>query len=286
MDRRTTVVLLIAPALTVILVMFAGGLSLGLTQSLDYFPAAGRHSVSLDAYRSLFADRGFLRSLGLTLFVSLMSTVGSLALGLLSALALRGPLGRSKFVHYVYQVPLTVPHLVVAIGLLMVMSQSGLLSRIVYAAGIIESQSEFPILVRDNWGIGIMIAYIWKQIPFIGLIALSVLQSVAVDYEKAAQALGANRWQRFRHVLLPLVMPGLVPASIIIFAFVFGSFEVPLLLGKSYPSMLSVLAYRLYVDVDLGSRPQAMATSVFIGVFVLILVIAYRKITAASRYGR
>jgi putative spermidine/putrescine transport system permease protein len=270
----------------VILVMFAGGLSLGLTQSLDYFPAAGRHSVSLDAYRSLFADRGFLRSLGLTLFVSLMSTVGSLALGLLSALALRGPLGRSKFVHYVYQVPLTVPHLVVAIGLLMVMSQSGLLSRIVYAAGIIESQSEFPILVRDNWGIGIMIAYIWKQIPFIGLIALSVLQSVAVDYEKAAQALGANRWQRFRHVLLPLVMPGLVPASIIIFAFVFGSFEVPLLLGKSYPSMLSVLAYRLYVDVDLGSRPQAMATSVFIGVFVLILVIAYRKITAASRYGR
>jgi hypothetical protein len=42
--------------------------------------------------------------------------------------------------------------------------------------------------------------------------------------------------------------------------------------------MLSVLAYRLYVDVDLSARPQAMATTVFIAVFVLVLVAVYRRL--------
>lgn len=277
---------MLAPALSILLVMFAGGLSLGFSQSLGYFPAGGQRELSLAAYAALFRDQGFVRSLALTLFVSFCATAGSLVLGVLSALALRGALWKSRFVHFVYQVPLTVPHLVVAVGLLMVMSQSGLISRALYAVGAISDQSEFPILVRDDWGVGIIIAYMWKQIPFIGLIALSVLQSVAVDYELAAQALGAGRLQRFRHVILPLVMPGLIPASIIIFAFAFGSFEVPLLLGKSFPSMLSVLAYRLYVDVDLAARPQAMATSVFIAVFVLVLVVLYRKIASRIGYGR
>ena len=54
---------------------------------------------------------------------------------------------------------------------------------------------------------------------------------------------------------------------------------VPFLLGKSYPAMLSVLSYRLYIDVDLNARPQAMAMSILIAFFVLILVVFYRRIS-------
>ena len=81
-----------------------------------------------------------------------------------------------------------------------------------------------------------------------------------------------------RHVLIPLVLPGVLPAAVIVFAFVFGAFEVPLLLGARYPSMLSVLAYRLYTDIDLGLRSQSMALSVLIAVIVMVLTASYRRL--------
>jgi putative spermidine/putrescine transport system permease protein len=140
-------------------------------------------------------------------------------------------------------------------------------------------------MVHDDWGIAIILVYMWKQVPFIGLIALAVLQSIGADYEQLARSLGATPRQTLRHVLVPLVGPALVPASIIIFAFTFGSFEVPFLLGKTFPSMLSVFAYRLYVDVDLAARPQAMATSIFIALCVLSLVYLYRLATRRALGG-
>ena len=65
---------------------------------------------------------------------------------------------------------------------------------------------------------------------------------------------------------------------IICFAFTFGSYEVPFLLGRPYPAVLSILAYRLYDNVDLNARPQAMAMAVFMTVFLMLFVVAYKKL--------
>jgi len=270
---------MLAPALVVIGFIFAGGLVLGLSQSLGYMPIIGERGFSLRAYAELVARPGFARSLGLTIFVSVASTVAAVALAVVTALTLRKRFRGKKLVSFVYQLPLTVPHLVIAVGFLLLISQSGLLARAAHALGWIRESSQFPILVFDDLGIGIILVYVWKEVPFIGLIALAVLQSLGEDYEEQARTLGAGRWQTFRHVLLPLILPGILPGSIIIFAYVFGAFEVPYLLGKSFPSMLSVLSYRLYIDVDLNARPQAMAMSILIALFVLLLVTAYRRLT-------
>ena len=70
---------------------------------------------------------------------------------------------------------------------------------------------------------------------------LAILQSVGEDYEQAAQSLGANRWQQFRYVTLPLIMPGVLSASVIVFAFTFGAYEIPAILGQTFPKALPVL---------------------------------------------
>jgi putative spermidine/putrescine transport system permease protein len=278
--RRTRdIVLLLSPAVLVLIILFAGGVTMGLLQSLGYLPAAGFEDFSPRAYIEVFRSPGFLHSFGLTLWVSLVSTIVTIVLAVLTALVLRHGFRGRGLLTFIYQFPLTVPHIVVAAGMLTLVSQSGLLSRIAFNLGLISEQAEFPILVHDDWGVGIILVYLWKQVPFIGLIALAVLQSIGEDYEELARSLGASSWQRFRHVLLPLMLPGLIPGSIIIFAFVFGSFEVPYLMGESFPTMLSVLSYRLYIDTDLSLRPQAMAVSVTIAVMVLVLVGIYQKLT-------
>ena len=271
--------LLLAPALLVIGVLFTGGIVLALVQSLGYLPALGMRTVSVDAFVSVLTSRGFLQSLGLTLWVAGVSTVLTVLLGLITALVLRRRLRGGRLIRFLYQIPLTVPHLVVAVAAAMLLSQSGLLSRFLFHGGFISAPAAFPEFVHDSAGVSIILVYAWKQIPFVGLVALAVLQSVGDDYESVARSLGASRWQRIRHVLVPLTLPAVVPASIIVFAFVFGAFETPLVLGARFPSMLSVLAYRLYTDTDLTRRPQAMALNLVIALISLGLVALYRGAT-------
>ncbi|MFW5738421.1 MAG: ABC transporter permease [Spirochaetota bacterium] len=277
--------LAVAPAALIVVLLLGGGVATALVQSVRPLPGQAG-AFTLAHFREVVTAPGFLASLGLTVWVSFASTVLTLVLAVVTALALRRTRRLRGFVTYVYQLPLTLPHMVLAAAGIMLLSQSGLLSRVVTAIGVIDAPAGFPELVNDRAGIGIVAVYVWKQVPFVGLFALAVLQSVGEDYEATARSLGATRFQAVRHVLVPLVAPALVPAGVIVFAFVFGAFEVPLLLGARYPSMLSVLAYRLYTDVDLALRPRSMALSFVIAAIVFGLVGAYRAVLANRRSGR
>src|SRR5690606_4166621 len=127
-------------------------------------------------------------------------------------------------------------------------------------------------------GIAIQLTFLWKEVPFIGLVVLAVLKGVGPQYEEMAQTLGANKWQRFRFVLLPLMLPGLLSTSIIVFAYVFANYEIPLLLGVRHPTTLPVMAFRNYQNPDLALRPQAMAMSVVLALVAVALLVAYKRL--------
>jgi putative spermidine/putrescine transport system permease protein len=275
---RLRLVAMLFPALLVIGILFLGGLVLGLLQSFDYMPIIGRTMPTLQPYVSLFIDPAFLRSLMLTAWIGLASTATSTIFATLVALALRRDFAGKQAVTFLFQLNIPVPHTVGAIAVMFLFAQSGLLARIAHLANLISEPSDFPALIFDPYALGIILEYLWKSIPFTGTILLAVLQSVSEDYENVARSLGANRWQRFRYVLWPLMLPGMLRASILVFAFTFGSFEVPYLLGQTYPAALPVLAYRNYHDVDLNARPEAMAMSMVIATIIVILILLYMRL--------
>lgn len=274
--RAVPAIMAAAPAALVVAVLLLGGILVSAVEGLGLLDPLSGGQLTLKHFALVLKEPGFGRSLGLTVLVSTFSTALTLVFAVLSAFAMRKMRRLQRLVTYLYQLPLTVPHMVAAAAGIMLLSQSGLIARLVTALGIIGHPSEFPPLTFDRSGVGIIIVYVWKQVPFVGLFILTILQTVGKDYEAAARTLGAGPGQAVRFVLLPLVAPGLVPASIIIFAFVFGAFEVPLLLGARYPSMLSVLAYRLHTDANLAMRPQSMALSLLIALFTFALVSLYR----------
>jgi len=263
---------MLAPALVIILGLFLGGVVVGLGQSMDYMPVIGLTNLTLEHYVNILTDRDFYTSLLLTLYISLSSTALAVVLAIALALVLRQRFAGSRFVTFLFQLPLPVPHLVAAAGFVLLLTQSGLFARFGYHLGWIERPNEFPALVFDRWQIATILVYVWKEIPFIGLVVLAVLKGIGHEYEEVAQTLGASGWQRFRFVLLPLILPGVLVTSIIVFAFVFGSFEIPLLLGQRYPNVLPVTAYRAYVDPDLNQRPEAMAMGIIITLIVILLL--------------
>jgi putative spermidine/putrescine transport system permease protein len=259
---RLKIALLLAPAIGVIGVLFVGGLGVAFVQSLGYMPAIGMTGWSLEAYRQVLGDEDFLDSLFLTLYVSGVSTGLSTVLAVLAALALRRSRGRLSAV--VFQLPITIPHLVAAVGIALVVAQTGLGARLAAGLGLIGEPRDFPALLYDKYSVGIILTYVWKEVPFIALVVLASLRGVASELEEVARTLGAGAWQRFWYVVFPVISPSVVAASLLVFAFTFGAFEVPYLLGKSYPTMLPVMAYNEYRAIDLSARPAAMAINVLI----------------------
>lgn len=270
--------LLLAPALSVVSVLFLGGFALGVAQSLGYLPFLDGWEWSLNAYRATWQDPAVHSSVALTLRVSLLSTVTATALGVTVALLVHRTGRARRLMPAVFGSVLPVPHLVAAVAMLLLLSQGGMLSRLSYAVGLIGEPADFPALTADRFGWGIVAAYVWKETAFIGAVTLAALTGAVEDLEDLARTLGARGWQRLWHVVLPLVAPSVAAGSILVFAFTFGSYEVPYLLGRPYPAALPVVALQYHQDVDLDSRAQAMAISVVMAAFVGGLVMAYSMV--------
>ncbi len=275
MGGRLKITLLLTPALLVLGVLFTGGLYAALVQSLGYLPAIGMTGMSFDAYREVLGREDFLDALLLTVYVAGVSTTLATVLAVLAALALRHGPGRVSSV--IFQVPITVPHLVAAVGIALVISQTGLGARLAAALGLIGEPAEFPALLYDKYSVGVILTYVWKETPFIALVVLAGLRGVAAELEDVAKTLGANAWQRFWYVIFPVIAPGIVASSLIVFAFTFGAFEVPYLLGEDYPTMLPVMAYEEYRSIELSDRPVAMAINVLIALITAAFAAAYLR---------
>lgn len=269
---------MLSGAVLVVVLFFGGGLLFGITQSLGYLPAIGLNDWTFDHYVGTLTDRSFLRSLWLTFRIAFIVTLGSAVLAVGIALVFRVGFPGSRIATFIFGIPLPVPHLVAASGLVLLVTQSGILARLGAGIGWIERPADFPVLVFDRPGVAIILTFLWKEVPFVGFVVLAVLKSIGPQYEEMARTLGASAWQRFYHVLLPLLMPGVLSASIIVFAFTFANYEIPLLLGVRSPTTLPVLAFRHYQDPDLALRPQAMAIGVVLAVIALMLLVAYRRL--------
>jgi putative spermidine/putrescine transport system permease protein len=278
--------LLLTPALGLVVVLFGGGLVLGFLQSLGYLPATGIKAITLQHFENILTDPDVLKSLGLTFYISAVSTVVAGALSISAALFLTGLQGPRRLVDFIFELPLAAPHLVIATAAAFLLAPSGMISRILQAAGLIDGASQFPLLINDPWCIGIIVTYVWKEIPFITLMVMAVLKNTGVQLLEAARTLNANRWQCFRYVLLPTIIPSLGAACLIVFAYTFGAFEVPYLLGQTYPMTLPVWAYRNYSDIDLMARPEGIATGLVIaGVIIAAIVLSQALIRMSRRRG-
>ncbi|NDV02378.1 ABC transporter permease [Pseudoroseicyclus tamaricis] len=257
--RRAPTLLLLAPVLLVLVPLFGGALLFGAARSLGHMPEIGMDGWSLAPWREVLTDPQTWRALALSLWIAAAATALSLVAGTALALGLARPFRGAGLARLLVQVNLTVPHLLAGAGVLLLLSQSGLAARGAAAFGWIDAPAEFPALVWDRAAAGTIAAYVVKEVPFVTLLALSTLASLGPGPVEAARTTGASRWQALRFVTLPALAPTLSAAGAITFAFAFGAYELPALLGASHPLALPVLAWQKETATSLTERPEAMA---------------------------
>lgn len=227
--------LLVAPAVAVIVLLFVYPFVYGLVQS--FRPANGG---ALANYGTFFTSRQLWPTIFTTLRLALPATVINLAFALPIAYLMRRRSRYQKLVATILVIPMTLGTVLIAEGMLTYLGPKGWLA---HTLQLFHITNEPVRLTHNYWGV--LISLIVSGFPFVFLLLLSYVSGIDPVLGQAAATLGAGPWQQFRHVYLPLLLPGLAMAFCLAFVQAFSVFPSAVLLGApAGPTrVISIAAY-------------------------------------------
>ena len=222
-------------------------------------------ALSTDAWTRVLADPAFRSAVWFTLLAAFIATVVAVAVSVPLGLALRK---RGRRTNAVMGFLIPVPHLVVAATTVAWFGPGRLLDRLV---------GEVPI-VGDRLGLGVILVYVVKEIPFLVLLIGAALDGATRELDEAAQSLGASWWDRWRYVLGPRLVWPLGLGALVVAAFVVGSTEVPLVIGPLKPDSITTYA----ISITRVRGPIARADAAVALTISTIVIIACAGVALAA----
>ena len=259
--------------------LFLMGLCTGITQSFGVIPVFGLTKPTVRYYIEILTYKDLVASIVYSLKIAMVSSIFAVILGSIICLFLvyreRDNKDEMSITERILKLPVITPHVVTAVFAINLFSNNGQLARLFFHLGMIQNQNQFPTLIHDRQGIGIVLAYVWKEAPFIVFFVLSLMKNINGKLGEVARNLGASEIQTMWRVTLPLCKESILSAWMIIFVFAFGGYELPFLLGATWPRALPVLAYQEFTTPDLQHRPYAMAINGLILFLSIVCAVGY-----------
>jgi spermidine/putrescine transport system permease protein len=214
---------------------------------------------TLDWYARMIADERVRVAAQNSLVIALVSTMVSTVIGTLTALALERTRFRVKRMYEAAMyLPIIVPEIVMAIALL-----------VFFNLAFTWLDQFFGLTLKFGLGT-ITIAHIAFSFPFVAVVVRARLADFDRTLEQAAQDLGANEWQTFRHITLPLLMPGIIAGALLAFTLSIDDFVITFFTAGVGSTTLPL---EIYGRVRRGITPDvnALSTVMLLASIVLVL---------------
>lgn len=217
-------------------------------------------------------------SFGLSLYIAGVTVLLTVAIALPLSLYLGRQLSRGPLSYAIY-LPLAIPATVAAFFVFQLLAGAGYLSRVALHLGWISEIGQFPELINDAAGVGIIVTHTGLAAPFFMLLFHEIYRSERVEaLAQLASTLGATSTQLLVRVKIPMLLRQSMTNIILFFIAVLGSYEIPLLLGRQAPQMVSVLTLRKYQLFNIEEKPEAFIIAIVYTVLVLgLITIVFRR---------
>jgi len=229
---------LLAPALAVILVFFVAPLAMSAVVAFrrkDGVLTLEHFAKSFDLYTT---------DLLFTLAIVLASTIliGLVAIAIAGYLTLGENPRAVAILRWLYRWPLFIPFVVAGQVMRTFLAKNGMLNHVLIGTGLIEPLSAQSLL---DWR-GIVVAFVWKQAPFVTLLLAGAMASIETQHIEAARNLGARRLRVLIDIILPQVRGTLLVGLVLSFVTMLSVLSVPLMINPNSPTMMTVdVAYRI-----------------------------------------
>ena len=256
--------LLLLPATLFMVVLFVYPFLYGL--QLSFRPMEGGWHAN---YTKFFTTDNLWGTIGTTLKLSIPATVINLGVALPIAYQMRIKSRYQKWITTLLVIPLTLGTVLIAQGMLGYFGPKGWLSQALQFFHLYEG----PIRLTHNFW-GVLISLVISGFPFAFLLTLSYVTGIDPTLPRAAATLGASPWNQFRHIYLPLLVPGLAMAFALSFVQAFSVFPSAVLLGSPAGAtrVISIAAYE--AAFEQYDYSMASAVAMVMGFVQLVVVVA------------
>src|SRR5438132_13851925 len=244
-DRRPLSLLLVAPALAVVLALFAYPLGYSLISAFTTRDG----QPSLDNFVKTFELYGTD-----ILFTLVIVTCSTVLIGLLAA-AIGGYLVLGTYpaavtaLKWLYRWPLFIPFILAAQCMRTFLAKNGMLNNTLDSLGLVDVTALSGLL---DWR-GIIVTFVWKETPFVALLVSGAMAALDRASIEAARNLGAGGMRILVEILLPQVTSVITVGLILAFVTMLSVLSVPIMLSGGSPTMITVdMAFRVNSYSDYG----------------------------------
>jgi putative spermidine/putrescine transport system permease protein len=233
---------LLSPSLLFVFLLLLGPLVLLGRYSLNLFQP-GQFMVegfTTENYARFVSDPYYRGVLFRTIWISVLSTGICLVLAILPAYFIaRVQSGKLKSLLLIMVIlPLFMGNAVRVAGWMVLLGDRGLVNAFLQAVGLAQE----PVQMLYT-GTAVLVGIISVNLPFMIITLQSVIEGIERPLEEAGLNLGANHFQVFRRILLPLMMPGVITGTVLCFILAMNAYATPLLIGGPKFQMMAPALY-------------------------------------------
>ena len=246
-------------------------------------PALRGQFVGLDNYRKLVFDSDFFHSVRLTLLFLLISIPIELVLGLAMAVLLSYHLWLKWIVSFLL-IPMVLAPIVVGLTARLNLNPDfGLIGIWLRTLGVAPNG---VLADGDAAFITLVAVDVWQWTPFLIMIFLAAILSLPAEPFEAAEVEGANRWQVFRHLTLPLLQPIIVIALLLRFTDSFKIFDQVFIMTGGGPGASTELATIFAYKVNFVSWNMGYGSAVVGVLFFISFLLTFALLKLMTRFAR
>jgi len=236
-----------------------------------------RTFVGFGNYLAMLRDQLFWETIRRTLYFTVVSVGLELSLGLAIAQLIHSRPWGWQFLRISLIIPWAVPTIVNgAMWRWIYSADFGALNGLLMQLGLIKHY--VPWLTFPNMAMNLVIvADIWHTMPFVALVLQAALATLPVDLEEAAAVDGANAWQRFWQIRVPLLRPAILVALIVRTVDAFRVFDIVYIITSGGPAYKTLtITYLTYLNsFAFGKQGIGAALSFLISTFTIIMALIY-----------
>ncbi len=262
--------------LLIIFLTYPLGLGVWLSMTNATLGQEGRF-IGLGNFISLFDDPVFWGAVWFTIFYTAVATVGKFALGLWLALLLNHNMPFKSFLRAIVLLPWIVPTVLSAIAWWWIYDpQFSIVSYLL--VNVLHWRSTYIDFLGAAWPArwSVIVANVWRGIPFVAITLLAGLQTIPLSLYEAALLDGAGGWQKFRRITVPMLMPIMSVALTLSVLFTFSDFQLVYVITNGGPfnstHLMATLAYQRAI---LGSQlGEGAAIAIAMIPFLIVATLA------------
>ena len=238
----------------------------------SFFPKGG--AFSLSNYAKFFSKKYYMVGLRNSMIICVCTTILGTLIGIpMAYISTRFNIWGKRIINMAVVLSMLSPPFIGAYSWILLLGRAGFITKLLEKLGI-EIGSIYGFQ-------GILLVFTLKLFPYVYMYVSTALQNFDSSLEEASESLGVHGFKRIWHVTLPVIMPTILSAALIVFMTSLADFGTPMLIGEGFKT-LPVMIYEKYLS-EVSSNASFASTLSVIIVCCSLLVLAVQKIIIARK---